>query len=421
MEIEELILNLYKSLKPEVAKVIFPIVNIFRSLNNKPAIPLKEKLCEGKLPTFSEKTIMIHGVSVGEILSLEYLIKTIKNQFSDCKIVLTVGTAAGNQVARKKYAKLVDDVVYFPIDIYKCCEKFLNALKPVAILIAETEIWPNFAACCKEKKIPLFIINGRISDKSYPTYKKFSKAAHLILKNYTGIYCQSELDKGRFISLGSNPKNTELMKNLKFEIEKQVCDIDLKAGSTKVLVAGSTHDGEEAIIAKVYKQLRAKVIDLKLIIAPRHLNRLEEVKKVLKDENLRFGLRSKGDDLEGTNNVLILDTMGELQKIYSLADIVFIGGSFCNVGGHNPLEATIYSKPVITGPNIRNFIDIYAILQKANAAIVVKDEAMLYPIFEKLISDENCLKTMSKNCEKCIEENKGALDFIIGKLKEVIK
>ena len=421
MEIEELILNLYKSLKPEVAKVIFPIVNIFRSLNNKPAIPLKEKLCEGKLPTFSEKTIMIHGVSVGEILSLEYLIKTIKNQFSDCKIVLTVGTAAGNQVARKKYAKLVDDVVYFPIDIYKCCEKFLNALKPVAILIAETEIWPNFAACCKEKKIPLFIINGRISDKSYPTYKKFSKAAHLILKNYTGIYCQSELDKGRFISLGSNPKNTELMKNLKFEIEKQICDIDLKAGSTKVLVAGSTHDGEEAIIAKVYKQLRAKVIDLKLIIAPRHLNRLEEVKKVLKDENLRFGLRSKGDDLEGTNNVLILDTMGELQKIYSLADIVFIGGSFCNVGGHNPLEATIYSKPVITGPNIRNFIDIYAILQKANAAIVVKDEAMLYPIFEKLISDENCLKTMSKNCEKCIEENKGALDFIIGKLKEVIK
>ncbi|MBQ4647158.1 MAG: 3-deoxy-D-manno-octulosonic acid transferase [Candidatus Gastranaerophilales bacterium] len=415
---EEICFDIYKSITPKMVKSVIPIIDYVRKLKNKPPIPLREKLCEMKIPTFDEKVIMLHGVSVGEIQSLEKLIIRIKLDFPDYKLVITTGTVTGQQLAFKKYGELADFITYFPLDVYESCKKFVDTIKPSVVLIAETELWPNFAYVCKEKNIPIYIINGRISDKSYPSYCKIRNFVKLILQNYTGIFCQSELDKDRFILLGSNPKNTLVMKNLKFEIEKKVCDIDLGTQNTKLIVAGSTHTGEEEIILKTYKQLRAKVIDLKLLLAPRHLTRLEEVQGVLKKLGLRYGLRSNGDTFEN-NNIIILDTLGELAKLYSIADIAYIGGSFAKIGGHNPLEATIYSKPVVSGPSIKNFRDIYSILQKAQAAFVVKDEWELYRTLEKLVLNNTYYDEISANCEKCFKDNQGALEFIIKKLNEI--
>jgi len=413
---EKFCFNIYKSISPKLLKTVIPVIDLFRKFKSKPPIPLLEKMAQIEYPSLGDKVIMLHGVSVGEIVSLENLIKKIKAEFPDYKLVLTTGTVTGQELAHKKYGELADFITYFPLDTYKTVEKFLNAINPSIILIAETELWPNFSYCAKEKNIPLYIINGRISDKSYPSYTKIRKFLKLILNCYTGIFCQSELDAERFIALGAEKSRVEVMKNLKFEIEKKPCDIDLKPKGYKVFIAGSTHFGEDEIVLDIYKKLKKEISNLKLILAPRHLTRLEEVKKLLETNELNYGLRTNNDDFIN-KDVILLDTLGELAKIYALCDVAFIGGSFNKTGGHNPLEAIIYSKPVISGPSIKNFRDIYAILERKSAAFVVKNEKEFYNTLKSLLIDDEFYSDTKKNCADCFLEQQGALNFVIEKLK----
>ncbi len=417
---EKICFNAYKSLNPLMIKAVIPFVDVIRKINNKPQIPLKEKLAEIDFPDFSsDKVILIHGVSVGEVLSLENLIVKIKKSFPEIKLVITTGTVTGQELAKKKYSEIADFITYFPLDAYKTVEKFLNSINPRVILIAETELWPNFSYCAKQKNIPLYIINGRISDKSYPSYLKIKGFLSIILDCYQGIFCQSELDKERFISIGAKEDKTIVMKNLKFEIEKKTCDIDLKQEGFKVLIAGSTHKGEDEIILEQYKKLKKKVQNLKLIIAPRHLTRLDEVKSLVQNSGFSYGLRTKEDNFLN-NDIIILDTLGELSKIYNIVDVAFIGGSFNKTGGHNPLEATIYSKPTISGPSIKNFRDIYSILEREAASFVVKNEIELYNTLEKLFLDDEFYLKISDNCLNCFYNQQGASQFVIEKLKNVL-
>lgn len=421
MSLEEYILNQLKKIKPNTLKKVVPLIDYIRKLKNKPPIPLKEKLAEIELKDFSnDKVIMLHGVSVGEVLSLENLIKKIKENFPSHKLVLTTGTKTGQELAIKKYSDYADYITYFPLDIYESVEKFLNKINPEVILIAETELWPNFAQCAKEKNIPLYIINARISDKSYPSYLKLKNFFKLVLNFYSGIFCQSELDKKRFISLGANPDTTCVMKNLKFEIAKKECDIDLLSSNSKLFIAASTHSGEDIIVLETYKKLKEKIKDLKLLLAPRHLTRLDEIEKLLKNFDFKYGLRTNNDNFS-QNDIIILNTLGELSKVYKLADVVFIGGSFNKTGGHNPLEATIFSKPVVSGPSIKNFRDIYSILEHENAAFVVKDKKSFYEKLYKLLSDEEFYQTTTKNSQKCFESQQGACQFVIDILKTKLK
>ncbi len=417
---EKICFNMYKSINPTMIKAIVPFVDIARKINNKPEIPLKEKLAEIDFPDFSsDKVILVHGVSVGEVLSLENLIKKIKKTFPEAKMVITTGTVTGQELAKKKYSEIADFITYFPLDAYKTVEKFIDSINPSVILIAETELWPNFSYCAKQKNIPLYIINGRISDKSYPSYLKIKGFLSIILDCYQGIFCQSELDKDRFIAIGAKEEKTVVMKNLKFEIEKKVCDIDLKQEGFKVLIAGSTHKGEDEIVLRQYKKLKQKIQNLKLIVAPRHLTRLDEVKSLVQNSGFSYGLRTKEDNFLN-NDIIILDTLGELSKIYNIVDVAFIGGSFNKTGGHNPLEATIYSKPTISGPSIKNFRDIYSILEREAASFVVKNEDEFYNTLEKLLTDEEFYSKISNNCLNCFNNQQGASDFVIKKLQNVL-
>ena len=418
---EKAIFNIYKSVSPEAFKRVIPFIDKIREFKNKPPIPLKEKMAEIEYPDFSsDRVIMLHGVSVGEVQSLENLVKRTKQEFSDCKLVITTGTVTGQELAKKKYGDIADFITYFPLDIYKTVETFLNKINPSVILIAETELWPNFFYCAKEKNIPLYIINGRISDKSYPSYLKIKNFLKIILNCAQGVFCQSEIDKKRFIEIGLPSDKTEVMKNLKFEIKKKPCDIDLKTKEFKVLIAASTHYNEEELIIQQYKKLKEKISNLKLIIAPRHLTRLNEVEAAL--EGLNYGYRTHGDDFTKFD-IIILDTLGELSKIYDIVDVAYIGGSFNRdkTGGHNPLEAIIYSKPCVSGPSIKNFRDIYSILTTEAAAFVVKNEKELYNCFYKLLSDDEFYKEISQNCLNCFNNQQGALDFVIGRLNCVLK
>lgn len=417
---EKNILKLYKSINEKTIEAIIPIIDLTRKLNNKPKIPLKEKMARIDFPDFSNsEVIMIHGVSVGEVLSLENLITKIKKTFPNTKLVLTTGTLTGQELAHKKYSELADFITYFPLDVYSVVDKFLTKINPKIILIAETELWPNFLVCAKEKNIQTFIINGRISDNSYPSYLKLKSFFKLILECFSGIFCQSEIDKQRFLELGGNKDTTLVMNNLKFEIQKKDCDINLAQESYKTIIAGSTHSGEDEIVIKAFKNIKAKEEKTKLIIAPRHLTRVDEVKTLLEKYNLNYGLRTNNDNFN-SKDVIVLDTLGELSKIYSIVDIAFIGGSFNQTGGHNPLEATIFSKPTISGPSIKNFRDIYSILQREGASFVVKNEKEFNSILEKLILDKDFYNQTSQNCENCFQNQQGALNFIIDKLKTLL-
>lgn len=419
---EKFLFDIYKKAPSMALEAAIPVIDFIRKFKNKPAIPKLEKLAKIDYPDLGDKVILVHGVSVGEIQSLENLLKRLKEEFSNYKLVITTGTVTGQELAHKKYDSFADFITYLPLDVKECTDRFLDKIKPSVILIAETELWPNLFNSAKERSIPLYIINGRISDKSYPSYKKIKKFIELILDCTAGVFCQSELDKNRFIELGA--KNAQVMKNLKFEIDKKPCDIDLKTKNYKTLIAASTHPGEEDIILDCFKTLKNKIKDLKLIIAPRHLTRLDEVFASIKAFGFNYGLRTKGDNFDNFD-IIVLDTLGELSKIYDIVDIAFIGGSFNKVfkeaGGHNPLEAVIYSKPAISGPCIKNFRDIYSILVHDGASFVVNNEKELQNAIYKLLSDDEFYNEISSNCTKCFDSQQGAKDFVISKLKEILK
>lgn len=415
----KLCLFIYDILATICFVLFYPFVAISRLHTGKDTGTRLIKLGIFNKPDLKNKVIMFHAVSVGEVLSLEKLLLKAKESFPECSIILTTGTKTGQELAHKKYEEVLDYITYFPFDFPVAINNFLNRINPDIVIIAETELWPNFAMHCKKRNIPLLIINGRISDSSYGSYKLLKPFFAPILNLYTNIYTQSELDNERFISLGNKPENTQVMANLKFDIEKVESDIDLKSGDNKTIIAGSTHSGENEIILEVFNELKMTHNNLKFIIAPRHMERISDIEQILKKYNLKTGYRSKSDTFEN-NDIIILDTFGELKKSYAICDIAFIGGSFNKTGGHNPLEAAIYNVPTITGPNIKNFRDIYGILTRANASKLVKTKQELLNTLDSLLSDDSKLNDMRDACKYVFDKQRGAIDFVIDKINSFL-
>ena len=369
-------------------------------------------------PGFSKDdfVIMFHGVSVGEVTALERLVKKTREKFPEAKIVLTTGTHTGQDIAHKKLDDTTDLITYFPIDSPVIVRKFLNKVNPDIVMIAETEIWPNFAIETKKRGTKLFVINGRISDTSFKSYKLFRFFFKPFLNLYTGIYTQSDDDNRKYIYLGANPQTTKRMNNLKFDITKPELNFEFDKSGSRVMLAGSTHKGEDEIVLDVFSRLKSKHPDLKLILAPRHLTRKEEVTKLVEKTGFRYDFRSNNRyTLEGID-ILILDTLGELGKMYAFCDLAFIGGSFNNTGGHNPLEALVFNKPVISGPSIHNFRDIYGIIQKAEAGFVVKNKNEFGNIADKMLSDKEFYNKTVENGIKVFAEQQGAMEFVLENL-----
>lgn len=371
-------------------------------------------------PSFKdEKIVMVHGVSVGEVIALENLVKKIKETFPECKLVVTTGTKTGQDIAHKKLDGIADYITYFPFDIPYAVNKFLDTLKPSLVLIAETELWPNFAYGCKKKNIPLCIINGRISDSTYKTYKLAKPFFKKVFKNFTAVYAQSKEDLEKYRSIGISADKSEFMGNLKFDIEKKEASIDMAQQGYKILIAGSTHKGEDEIVLDTFAKLKKDFPKLKLLLAPRHPQRVPDIEQLIKNTDFTYGLRSKDDKFTNCD-IIILDTLGELGKMYSICDIAFIGGSFNKTGGHNPLESAIFNKPTISGPSIHNFKDIYSILVKSGAGKVVSTPDELYSSIKALLSDDLLYNKVTIDCENVFAEQKGATGFVIKKISELI-
>lgn len=399
--------------------IVIPTIYILGLFSKKINAGKKEKFGRYDFK-FLNRTIWIHAVSVGEVMLAITLINKMNPK---CDIVLTTSTPQGQELAKNKLSDRCKVITYFPYDTNYAIKKAVDAINPKMVIVMETEIWPNFAKKMRELAIPLFIVNGRISERTYKSYKKLSFFFKKVLDNYSAILTQTEDDARRFVSIGANKDKVFTSGNIKFDLEepdeyaKHKYQLLFKTFDKNVLIFASTHGDENQMLIDTYKELTNIIPDLKLIIAPRHLEKVEQIEKLFTSRAIKWGKRSLEDTFDD-KDAIILDTTGELGKVYSASDVCVICGSFNKTGGHNPLEATIWGKPTITGANIKNFRYIYKSLCELDCAFVVKDTKELKEKIFELFSDKGYMEKIKSNCKYAIEKNKGATNFTVKYIEE---
>jgi 3-deoxy-D-manno-octulosonic-acid transferase len=391
----------------------------------------------GFLPTLSlKKPIWVHAASVGEVFCSIPLLKIIKKEFPQCHIVLTTMTRTGNE--RAKTISEADSVLFLPIDHPLIIEKTLRKIDPSLLLIAETELWPNLLRSCGKKGIPIVVFNGRISEKSFRGYLFFKFFFKECLKHVSLFLMQTEEDRMRIIEIGAVSNKTRVVGNLKFD--QSISSLTQEAmaemakslglqGKKKIFIAGSTHPGEEEILLSLFKDLRKIDPHLVLILAPRHLERLEEVERILKQESISWMRRTSfpmGHDRSNEEpkelpEVILLDTMGELMSLYSLGTLIFVGGSLVPVGGHNPLEPLLFKKCVLFGPYMFHFSEISRSLIKAGGSIQVRGRDDLFSHLKHLLSDEGTCKEVGERGYQFLQKHRGATERMFEKIRPYLK
>jgi len=395
-------------------------------LRKRPQKLMKERL--GSFPDLSsKKPIWIHAASVGEVLCSIPLLKRIKKEVPDCEIVLTTMTSTGNETAKKLIPE-ADRILFFPMDHPFTIRRALQKIGPRLLLIAETELWPNLLRSCGRKQIPVVLFNGRISEKSFRGYLLLKSFFKRCMKDISLFLMQTEEDRSRIIEIGAPPERTGVAGNIKFDqffpSLPREATVGLSGslglqGNEIILIAGSTHQGEEEIFIRLFRDLRKADPHLILILAPRHLDRLDEVEKVLRNEGLSWKRRSSlsGQDRKEISGVILLDTMGELMRLYSLGTIVFIGGSLVPVGGHNPLEPLFFKKCVLFGPHMFNFLEISRRLIAEGGAILVNGREELSSQLKRLLSDEKARNEVGENGYRFLQKHRGATERIFERIR----
>ncbi len=398
---------------------LLPIILIAFIVQPKFRAGFKEKIGFYKFKNKGKKTTIFHAVSVGETNAIKDLVFQYRNTHPEEIIVVTTTTKTGQELAQKVFKDIADDVTYFPYDFFFSVFSFLNTYNPEKIIIAETEIWPCLVTFAKLMGIKVYCINGRISPHSYDGYKKISFFLSPIFNRYEKIFMQSQSDADRVISIGAKEDKTEVMGNLKFDISANLSEEDkekyrkeLKTHNYRLFIGASTHKGEDEYVLNAFDTLKKEEKDAKLLLVPRHPQRYDEVGKLLDESGYKWGKRSKNDNFK-ENDIILLDTMGELAKLFSICHIAFIGGSFSTTGGHNPLEANIWNKPVISGPCTFNFKDVYRIVTEKNCAIIVNNQDEFNKELLSFYKDAEKYSLFCKNAQTVFEENKGAIRYVL--------
>lgn len=378
---------------------------------------LKQKL--GFIPRMEGRSIWIQAVSVGEVNLIEGLVKRLKEIF-DYPLVISTTTLTGNKVARKKYANLAK-VFFFPLDVSFILKKVLRLINPRIFIAVETEIWPNLFFYLARKNIPIVIINGRISRRAFRRYRLIKPVLKKVLSkcNYIGV--QNNSYRQKFLHLEMLDEKIVVSGNMKFEsisidensflkVKEKYLPILKKEGSL-LIIAASTHMPEEEIILNVYQELKKTEREIRLLIAPRHPERIPLIEKIVADFGFYPVRLSKiAPNFKEENVVFLLDTMGELLYFYALSDICFVGGSLIKHGGHNILEPIYFLKPTVFGPYMENFADIVEITLTRGAGIKVRSARELKEIILRLIRDEALRNNLRSKCLGVFEEEKKAYE-----------
>lgn len=365
------------------------------------------------------RPIWIHAVSVGEVISLKPLLEELRKTYPQKNFVISTVTATGNKIARACTAK-GDFVTYLPLDFSFIVSCVLNKINPSLFILAETEFWPNLLTALSKKNIPVTVVNARISDRSLGGYRALKFLIKPLLDKVSLFCAQSERDKERLVSLGAAPDKIKVTGNMKFDTlvsGKSLKDNKAGLGITareKIFIAASTHPREEEIALKLYKKLYAEFNYLRLIIAPRHPERSVQIINLIRNYGFNAKRTSFLNEPAGQERseakpvVFVLDTVGQLMDFYAISDIVFVGGSFVKVGGHNILEPALFGKPVFFGPHMFNFRDITALFLENKAAVMAHSENELYIKIREALNNPAGIKGISERARNLISRNQGA-------------
>lgn len=376
--------------------------------------------------------VWVHALSVGEVLSAVALVKALRQEFHEQPVVFSVSTYTGYKIAQNRLGSLADAVFFFPFDIPFAVVKAFDKIGPSLVVIVETDIWPNFMHEMNRRSVPVLLINARLSDRSFKQFKHFKFFSNRLLSLFATICTQSHEDTGRFVKLGIDDAKIITTGNIKFDQDNQtisageqfVLKEQLHIGpDNKVVVAGSTHEGEEILLRDAFRTLKKLCAGLKMIVVPRDPERSGQIENLCSSVQIQACRLSECEEMgfERFEDVLIVDRIGELARLYALADIVFIGGSLVRQGGHNPLEAAMYAKPVLFGPDMSDFRHISSEMTSAGAALTVNNAAELYRATAELLQNEDLAVEMGKRAFQLFNSNKGALQLTVQEILKVYK
>ncbi len=367
------------------------------------------------LPETCGRAIWLHAVSVGEVLSCQQLVRQLRNRFPGVKLLVSTTTPAGQEMAREKLGSWVDGVFYAPLDLPFAVRATMRRVRPRLLVVAETEIWPNLFREAKRHGAGLMMVNARISDRSAGRYRLLRFFFRRVLRLPDVILAQSGTDRHRLIQAGAPHDNVQVSGNLKFDVDAgeapppQAVKAMLKRLRPEaVVLAGSTREGEEQFVLEAFRRLSAQ--RLLLILAPRHPRRAGEVAKLLEQAGCPF-LRRSAVDLGGTlrlPGVLLVDTLGELASLYRLADVVFVGGSLVNWGGHNVLEPAMAARPIVVGPHMQNFRSITEALLAAEGLLQIQGPEELAPALSRLLEKPGEANALGSNACRFAASHRGA-------------
>jgi 3-deoxy-D-manno-octulosonic-acid transferase len=362
--------------------------------------------------------IWVHAVSVGETLAAVPLLRLLRRRVPGARLLVSSVTLTGRETAVKSLTGVADEGFYFPFDVPGLCGRFLDRARPDVVVIVETEIWPNFIAACACRGIPVVIVNGRLSKRSFAGYMRFRWFFGPILRTLRAISAQTAEDAERFAALGAPRAIVTVGGNLKFDVSPPEAGasplsgllLREKAGGAAWIVAGSTHDGEEEELLRAFLSAREVNPALRLLIAPRHPERFDAVEALVLREDVSMVRRTRipGGAEHIPETVLLLDTVGELSGAYAAADLAFVGGSLVPKGGHNVLEPSWHGVPTIVGPHMENFREIADAFLAGNALIRVAGEAELADSLTRFAGDPFIFRETGLRARKLLETFRGA-------------
>ena len=358
------------------------------------------------------QTIWVHAVSVGEVLVASRLVKELSASAPQYRVLLSTTTRTGQRLARERTSP--SHTFYFPLDFSWIVRRYLRALDPVLLVLVETEFWPNLLTECRRAAIPVAVVNGRVSDRSLPRYLRLRSFWMRILASVSIVLAQSEEDVKRLKAIGAPAGRVSFGGNLKFDVssaEPSAITTLLRDNlSGRVLVCGSTLEGEEEILLDAFHQLLKTIPDCIMILAPRHPERFGRVAQLLRSRNEQSVRRSnwmKRPAKIKAGTVVLLDSIGELASVYALASVAFVGGSLIPAGGHNPLEPAQFAIPVVMGTHYANFRAIIDTLVNAEAVKLATNETLV-PILEMLLSDHDAASALGVRALEVFHHQSGA-------------
>ena len=382
----------------------------------------------------NRQVLWLHAVSVGEVNLCTQLIQALEPRLPNLKIVVSTTTTTGMaELKRRLPAHIL--TIYYPIDFYRSVQRALSIIHPEAIVLVEAEIWPHFLMQARRRRIPVFLANARLSDRSFRGYQRFGFMFRSLFASLAGVGAQTEADAGRLRDLGCRPETIHVIGNLKFDaarlIERRLLDVPSMlrqlgvAEGARLLLGGSTHAGEEALLAEQFLRLRPQFPDLFLVLVPRHFERGKSIGKELAARGVRFVYRS-----EVTNNTqhppgavdcLLVNSTGELKLFYEYATVIFVGKSLAAQGGQNPIEPGALGKAMVFGPHMQNFAAIAAAFVGRKGAIQVRQAAELEPAIRTLLADNRLREELGRNALKVVQENRGAVDRTVDMILTSLK